>query len=119
AALVVVQLRGEALARHEPRLRRGPLAPIGRSLDRVEIGLEPGAKGEWAGRFVYTEDARAEEAELAIKDVLGAFSRKFGEKMRWLEEIRVSRAARAVAVRGRLPRSWVEGLLEAGAGPIE
>jgi hypothetical protein len=113
--LAVVQLRGEALLRHEARLRVGPLAPIGRDLDHVDLALEPGVRGEVAGRFVYTDERSAFESEQRMKDVLGAFSRKFGEKLRWLDAIRVVHASREVSVRGRLPQSWVEGLLDAEA----
>jgi hypothetical protein len=118
--LAIVQLRGDALVRHEVRLRVGPLAPIGRDLERVSLVLEAAAitadargSGEITGRFVYEKDAAAAESEARINDVLGAFSRKFGERYRWLDAIRVVRASREIAVRGKLPPSWVEGLLEA------
>lgn len=119
SSLAVVQLRGESIVRHEPRLRVGPLASIGRDLDHVDLALEPGVAGQVVGRFVYSADGSALEAEQRMKDVLGAFSRKFGEKFHWLDAIRVLRAAREVTVRGKLPQAWVEGLLEAEAASLD
>jgi hypothetical protein len=39
--------------------------------------------------------------------------------MRWVDAIRVTRASRAVTVRGALPHAWIEGLLEAGGAPLD
>ncbi len=110
--LVVARLRGAALLRARPSLVDGALAPIVRDLDVVSLDLEPGPEGEVgevAGRFVYGDALFAERAEECVRDVLAAFTRKLEATAPWLHAVKVSRAERAVVVRGRIPRAWTDG----------
>ncbi len=112
--LVLGLLRGATLLRARPRLADGPLAPIVRDLDRVSVSLEPGpegAVGEVVARFEYGDLPFAERAERCVNEVLAAFTRKLEATAPWLHAVKVSRAERAVLVKGRIPRAWADGLL--------
>jgi hypothetical protein len=112
--LVVGRLRGSALLRARPSLANGALAPLARDLDHASLSLEPGpegAVGEVVARFVYGDTPFAERAEQCANDVLAAFTHKLEATAPWLHAVTVSRAERAVIVRGRIPRAWADGLL--------
>jgi hypothetical protein len=112
--LVVARLRGDALARMRPQLADGPLAPVTRDLDSATLTLEPGPQGqvgEVVARFVYGDAPFAVRAESPIRDVLAAFTRAYDAQAPWLHAVTVARDDRVVAVRGRIPRAWVDGFL--------
>jgi hypothetical protein len=112
--LAVFRLEGDALLRARPALAEGALAPMVRDLQYASISLQPGPEGdvgEVTGRFVYGEPAFAEKAEACAIDVLLAFTRMFDKKAPWLHAVKVSRAERAVLVKGRIPRAWADGFL--------
>jgi hypothetical protein len=112
--LVVARLRGAALLRARPSLADGALAPLVRDLDVASASLEPGpegAVGEVVARLEYGELPFAVRAEVCAADVLAAFTRKYETEAPWLHAVKVSRAERAVVVRGRIPRAWTDGLL--------
>lgn len=114
APLVVARLRGAALRRARPTLADGPLAPLVRDLEWVSVDLEPGPEGEVgevALRLEYGELAFAVGAEVCVTDVLAALTRKYETEAPWLHAVKVSRAERAIAVKGRIPRAWTDGLL--------
>jgi hypothetical protein len=131
--LAVISIRGSALVRRDPRLRSGPLSPLGRSLLRASFELTPGAQGVLVARLEYTEDLAASGAEQTARDIVSAFRRmlehdeKSNAKTRpeppplsWLAAAGVDRAGREVTVRAPIPRSWLDVIARAdvseGAG---
>jgi hypothetical protein len=112
--LVVARLRGDALARVRPQLADGPLAPVTRDLESATLSLEPGPQGqvgEVIARFIYGDAPFAVLAEPAMREVLAAFTRAYDTKAPWLHAVTIAREDRVVAVRGRIPRAWVDGFL--------
>ncbi len=119
-ALAVARLRPDALVRARPQLASGPLAPVARDLDSATFSLEPGPEGqvgEVSARFVYGDLPFATSAESSFRDVVGAFVRAYESKAPWLHAVTVARDERAVVVRGRIPRAWVDGFLHLDLGP--
>jgi hypothetical protein len=118
-ALAVARLRPDVLVRARPQLSSGPLAPIARDLDTATLSLAPGPEGqvgEVAARFVYGDAPFATGAESSFRDVLSAFVRAYEAKAPWLHAVTVAREDRAVVVRGRIPRAWVDGFLRVDLG---
>jgi hypothetical protein len=73
--------------------------------------------GEVSARFVYGEVPFAIGAESSFRDVLAAFLRAYEAKAPWLHAVTVVRDERAVTVRGRIPRAWVDGFLHLDLEP--
>jgi hypothetical protein len=118
-ALAVARLRPDALVHARPQLASGPLAPVARDLDTATFSLEPGPEGqvgEVSARFVYGDLPFATGAESSFRDALGAFVRAYEAKAPWLHAVTVARDERAVVVRGRIPRAWVDGFLHLDLG---
>ena len=112
--LIVARLRGDALVRMRPQLADGPLAPITQDLDSATFTLEPGPQGqvgEVVARFIYGDPPFAVRAEPAVRDVVAAFTRTYDTQAPWLHAVTIARDDRVVAVRGRIPRAWVDGFL--------
>jgi hypothetical protein len=72
--------------------------------------------GEVSARFVYGDLPFATGAESSFRDALGAFVRAYEAKAPWLHAVTVARDERAVVVRGRIPRAWVDGFLHLDLG---
>jgi hypothetical protein len=126
SALAAARFDGEAFRRVRPQLAEGALAPIVTRLDHATATLAPapvpsarpseasgpqGEVGEITLRFVYADESSARASEACLGEVVGAFTRRWGESQPWLHAIRVGREERAVLVRGRIPRAWADGFI--------
>jgi hypothetical protein len=124
--LAVIAIRGSALLRRDPRLRSGPLSPLGRSLLRASFELTPGAQGVLVARLDYNEDLAASGAEKTARDIVSAFRRMLQEgetvgakthreppPLSWLAAAGVERAGMEVTVRAPIPRVWLDAIARA------
>jgi hypothetical protein len=122
AALALVRLDGPSLVEHVRGLQDlGTFAAVGRRLKSVMLTLPPGGQGVVKATFAYADDDAAAFAELTLRQIVGAVSRSAGKtpKMAWLGQATVQRPDTRVVVTAPLPPSLIEGLLTAGAAPMD
>ncbi len=74
SALATLTLSGAALVAHEPRLRTGLLAPIGRHLVDATASLQSSAKPVVSLAFRYSDHEATAAAATALRDVVHAFA---------------------------------------------